>query len=282
MFEEIKDLQQKELEILKELKRVCDANESTYFLAFGTLIGAARHQGFIPWDDDIDVCMNYPDYEKFEEVCETQLKEGFFLQTRDTDPEAGLSFNTLRMDNTTLITDFTADRDSHHGIKIDIYPIYNIADDTILRTFQLGCARMYMLLEAGTVPKNHGQMLKRVGGIVLSVIKGDTRERLKDFCRRSMARYENKATRKKALLFSYKSCQRLYRSEWFTKKTELPFEGEPYSVPVGYKQFLTAVYGDYMKLPPVEQQGIKLEHIIKYDTEKSYKEYKGTLYCVEK
>ena len=76
MFEEVRDLQAKELILLKELRRICDANNITYFLAYGSLIGAVRHHGFIPWDDDVDVCMNYPDYMKFKEVCFMVVKFG--------------------------------------------------------------------------------------------------------------------------------------------------------------------------------------------------------------
>lgn len=173
MFEEVKELQEKELYLLKELKKICDRNEITYFLAYGSLLGAVRHQGFIPWDDDIDVCMNYSDYLKFEKVCEKELGSDFFLQTRDTEPDAGLSYNKLRLNNTTLIIDYMADRDINHGINIDIYPIYNVADNSLMRSIQFAFAVLYMLLEAQQVPQNHGKIIQIVSKGILLMVKGN-------------------------------------------------------------------------------------------------------------
>ena len=87
----LRKLQLKEYEILKELKRVCEENGIEYSLFAGTLIGAVRHNGFIPWDDDLDVAMTVPNYLKMIEVCNNGgLSGGFYLQTPDNQPEAGL------------------------------------------------------------------------------------------------------------------------------------------------------------------------------------------------
>lgn len=280
MFEEVKGLQEKELILLKELKRICEKYNITYYLAYGTLIGAVRHKGFIPWDDDIDVCMNYTDYLRFEQACKKDLKKEFFLQTRDTDSNAGLSYNKLRLNNSTMIVDYMADRDMNHGISIDIYPIYNISDSAIGRKMQNISAAFYMLLEAGQTPKNHGKLMQIISTVVLFFVRGKFRTCLKNFCHSYMAKYEKKKTKCKALLYGNMAvCRMVYPAEIFEKGTELEFESEMFSVPVGYREFLTKEYGDYMKLPPVEEQGVKLEHILKLDTETPYLKYKGTYYC---
>lgn len=96
MYEEIQPLHERQYEILEEFKRVCDENNLTYYLAFGTLLGAVRHQGFIPWDDDIDTGIPYSDYNRLESLYkEGKFKEGFFLQTAATDPNSGTTYYKL-------------------------------------------------------------------------------------------------------------------------------------------------------------------------------------------
>lgn len=280
MVEEIKELQEKELILLKELKRICEKNKITYFLAYGTLLGAVRHQGFIPWDDDIDVCMNYKDYLRFEQACKKDLHDPFFLQTRDTDPQAGLSYDKLRLSNTTLLIDYMTDRDMNHGINIDIYPIYNVADNRLMRKIQLLSAAIYMLLETQQAPENHGKGMRMVSQTVLFFFRGERRKRLKERCHRYMARYEDKNTQYKAMLFgNLMYCTHTYPAGVFEKAMNLKFEDDEFSVPTGYKEYLKSFYGDYMKMPPEEERGVKLDHILKIDTETPYKAYKGILYC---
>ncbi len=85
MHDEIRPLQLKQLQLLKELKRVCEANKLTFFLAYGTMIGAVRHKGFIPWDDDVDVFMPYEDWIKLETYHKYDFTPPYFLQSRRTD-----------------------------------------------------------------------------------------------------------------------------------------------------------------------------------------------------
>lgn len=283
MYEEIKPLQQRQLEILKELKRVCEKNNITYFLAYGSLIGAVRHHGFIPWDDDIDVCMNYPDYVRFENVCKRDLLPGFFLQSKNTEPNTGVDYMKLRMDNTTFILDKTVDKDIHQGINIDIYPIYNVADGKFARKIQLVNAAVYMLLEVGEAPRNHGGLMSIGSSVLLTVFRGKFRQIVKEYCYRQMAQYEGVRTKRKALMFgNMKICRQTYPAEYFEEAVVLPFEDDNFTAPGGYDGFLTSYYGDYMMLPPIDERGVKLEHIMKIDTENSYKKYKGILYCVNR
>ena len=283
MYEEIQPLHEKQYEILEELKRVCDKNGLMYYLAFGTLLGAIRHKGFIPWDDDIDTGMPIADYRKLEKLFEKgEFKEGFFLQTANTDPNSGQTYYKLRSDDTTFIVKPQAHRDMHHGIDIDIYPLYNVADNKILREIQALHAVMYMLLEVGEIPQNNGGFMKAAGAVILFLIRGKTRERYKKFCLRYMARYEGKNTKYKAHFYgNLNRCRRIYPAEVFEKTIPMQFETDTFSVPVGYDYFLKKFYGDYMKMPPVEKRGVKLDKLAKIDTEHSYLDYKGTYYCVK-
>ena len=284
MYDDIQPLHEKQYEILKELKRVCDENGLTYFLAYGTLIGAVRHKGFIPWDDDIDTGMPLSDYRKLQDLFITgAFNDRFFLQSPITDPDSGATYYKLRMDGTTFIVGPQDDRDMHHGINIDIYPLYNMADNQILRRIQLFHAAMYLLMEVDRIPQNNGTLMKILGKIILTGIPKGIRNTYKQFCHQRMAQYENKKTKYKAFLFgNLRVCKRLYPAEAFERTITMKFEGDEFSVPAGYDLILRKVYGDYMQLPPEDQRGVKLDKVTKIDTEQPYSVYKGAYYCKNK
>lgn len=281
MYEEIKGLQNVELQILKELKRVCEKNNLMYSLAQGSLLGAVRHGGFIPWDDDIDVMMNYRDYVALKEACARDLGKDFFLQTVENEPESGLTFYKLRLSTTTYILDKTVNKDINQGINIDIYPVYNVADNKFMRVIQIIMMAVYFLFCEQHVPQNHGIFMAICSRMILFVFRGKQREKIKDFCHNYMARYEGKRTKYKALLCGNLSCYRtISPASCFDNTIPKRFVDEYFPVIAEYDMFLRRVYGDYMKLPPEEEQGLKLDHIVKFDTETSYQEYKGKLYCI--
>lgn len=126
MFNEDKTIaaaQKVMLEMLLEVHRICVENNITYWLEGGTLLGALRHKGFIPWDDDIDISMPRKDYERFLKVAEKELDAKYFLQTRDIEPAFPWNIAKIRKHNTLLIeTGENGDENYHHGIFIDIIP----------------------------------------------------------------------------------------------------------------------------------------------------------------
>lgn len=124
----VRKLQQAQKTILLELDRVCRKLDLPYCLAFGSSLGAVRHHGFIPWDDDIDVYMRIQDLEKLQENADL-FNAGYFLQHHESDSEYGLMITRLRNSNTTLIEKTEIDRDINHGIFIDIYPLFNSPKD---------------------------------------------------------------------------------------------------------------------------------------------------------
>lgn len=283
MFEEIRPLQLKQLQILKELKRVCEKNHLTYFLGFGTLLGAIRHEGFIPWDDDVDVCMNYKDYVALDDACKRDLGEGYFLQSDKSDPASHMTYKKLRLNATTLIHEDYAHKDMHHGIGIDIYPVFHVADEEKARKKQIRCAILYLLLVVGEPPRNHGKLLKYGSAVMLTLLRGKLGEKVKEHCYREMTKYENVDTKCRAMFYgNINNCRRVYPAEYFQGTVLKRFEDDEFSVPEKYDEYLTFRYGDYMKLPPVEEQGVKLDHLLKIDTENSYLTYKGIYYCAKK
>jgi len=280
----LSQLHGKQYEILEELKRVCDAHGLVYFLTCGTLLGAVRHKGFIPWDDDIDVLMPILDCQKLESLFSRgAFRERFFLQTPTTDPGCKMPFFRLRMNGTTFVLKGHVHKDIHHGISIDIYPLYNVPDSRFMRKVQAFHAAAYALLELGVPPKNQGSASKTIANTLLFLLRGRLRTWYKNRCHRLMACYEGAKTARKAYWGGNLAIwSQTYPSGIFDHPVPLQFEKGFFSVPCGYDEFLKRKYGDYMALPPPEKRGVKLEDsVAKIDLEKSYLEYKGTVYCVD-
>ncbi len=116
------DIQKEELRILIEFDRICRKHNIKYSLSYGTLIGAIRHQGFIPWDDDIDVGMLREDYEVFLEKGQKLLQSDLFLQTCYTDPKYPQVYAKIRKNNTSFVETTVKNIQMHHGIYIDVFP----------------------------------------------------------------------------------------------------------------------------------------------------------------
>ena len=125
-MKDLATIQRNELIILKEIKRICDKHQITYYLSSGTLLGAIRHGGFIPWDDDIDIEMPLLDYRRFLKLCETELDNRFFLQNYKTDPNDHQAFTKIRMNNTTFMPVHHKHHHIHHGFWVDVFPVVKL------------------------------------------------------------------------------------------------------------------------------------------------------------
>jgi lipopolysaccharide cholinephosphotransferase len=132
----IRAVQKVELEILLEFDGVCKENNIKYHLFAGTLLGAIRHNGFIPWDDDIDVCMLRGDFEKFLTIGQECLGKDYFLQTYETDKNYINQFAKIRKNNTIFLQRDVVGTDIHQGFYIDIFPFDNVEPHTFVGKIQ--------------------------------------------------------------------------------------------------------------------------------------------------
>jgi lipopolysaccharide cholinephosphotransferase len=135
---EMKELWAVELDLLAEFDRVCKKNSITYTADGGTLLGAVRHHGFIPWDDDIDIAMLRSDYEKLNGIAKEEFKDPYFWQTEETDPGSMRGHAQLRNSNTTGMLKSELDRNImyNQGVFIDVFPFDNVPDDSVARQQQ--------------------------------------------------------------------------------------------------------------------------------------------------
>lgn len=275
MYEEIKPLQNVELEILKEFDRICKKHKLKYFLGFGTCLGAVRHHGFIPWDDDIDVIMPLEDYDKLENVYRDEFADPYFLQSYESEPKSGLCYKKLRRSDTTLLVESMAGKDINQGINIDIYPFYHLADGGFSRKWQYLNTMFWMLMVKDQVPKNHGGLYGKVSALLLKLIPDSCKPKIRRAAYKNMTKHESRNTENVFFaLGNVGVMKEKYGSRWFKDSVILQFEDGFFPVPSGYKDYLEMRYGaSYMELPPESEQGVKLNDIIAWNAEIPYFEY---------
>lgn len=254
---DIKKLKQIELKILEQFINICNKENLKYYVLGGTMLGAVRHKGFIPWDDDIDVGMPRDDYEKFLNVAQKYLPKEYFLQTHVTDMEYPLNFAKIRNSNTTFIETSLNKCNINHGVFIDIfpldyYPTNNIKSiffdiyNTIL-SFRISNVFNLENINYPFYKKIIRKTISSILKIIYPNIKSALQKREKLF----------KLVRESSLVINYCGAwgkKEMVPVEWYGKGIEMQFENLTIKVPTYYDKWLTQVYGNYMQLPPKEKQ----------------------------
>ena len=271
-------MQGKQLEMLHELDRVCKKNNLRYALSSGTCLGAVRHGGFIPWDDDIDVYMSWADAEKLVK-CQDDFDSKYFVQSYKTDPQFPSSHYRLCDSSTSCFLEETRGLDVNHGIFIDIYIYYPYPDNKFLAQKIILDSFIYRILVAGRGPKNHGKLAKVLGEIVPNVYKGTRRnKKIKEI------ENEYKYNGGKHYVATYfgrdvtltKSI--IYPVEWFQKPCYLQFEDMNVPCPGNPHEYCKLQYGDnYMQLPPEDKRHIHHDFIY-FSVNEPYTKFKGKYY----
>lgn len=252
---DLRELQLEQITVLDELKRVCVKHGLKFYLAYGSCLGALRHHGFIPWDDDIDVLMPVKDYDKLMKLS-GEFKDNFFLQNYETDPEFKLAISRVRKRGTACVEEKDLDEKCHQGIFVDIYPQYAYPDNKLSRLKIIISSIIYRILLLNSAPKNHGKAVKLAGNLMLRLFSIGGRENNIRRMRKNLRKYRN--TKYVADLYGMDlTLTRVikYRSGWFAKPKWVEFEGRKMPVPTHALKFLKERYGDdCMEMPPLEKQ----------------------------
>ena len=265
-----------ELEMLERFDQVCKMHGLTYWAFYGTLLGAVRHQGFVPWDDDIDLVMFRDDYERLKTVASREFREPYFFQDAYTDRRIW-ALSKIRDSRTTGI-EFRDLRDFHQGIFIDIFPLDSVAEENHEESAGLRDTQG-LLWSMVTDPINVLLLLKRelLEGkrkpsdiqIFLEIAEKDVRERFRLFEEFNLTHFgetgEVNYITYDLIPCNYKSVRR----DWFRETQYLPFEHLMIPVPGEYDKILTRCYGDYHQLV---RGGTAHENII-LDPDIPYEEY---------
>ena len=253
---DMRRLQEVQLELLDELQRVCEKNQIPFYLAAGSCIGAVRHRGFIPWDDDIDTFMYADDADRLFAHAD-DFGEGFFLQNTVTDPGYGYSIARLRKRGTACLEADEKDDNCHHGIFLDIYLLYYYPKTRLQRALMVERGLRRNILLRNKAPQNHGRLIRTIGDLILLPYRNKSRRDKKTAALTEKIR-QYKNTEDLVILYGMDiSLKRIisYKSAWFGKPKMLQFEGRTVPVATDPDAYLSCRYGaDYMQLPPPEKR----------------------------
>lgn len=271
-----------QLDLVLQLKRVCEKYNLRYFMYAGTLIGAVRHQGYIPWDDDFDIIMPRADYDKLKAVAETEFQEPYFFQTNENTPSffSG-NLSRLRNSNTTAVEYWDVERKGNWGIWIDIIALDFLYEDPEKRRKQMEqisyYQRLNLLKTYGTNFWGYHDLTPAQKEVYAEIAEASDREwLLKKFdeacktCDETEAFYVGSFTRYNNI--DYYKC---WYKEDFEDSVPMMFEGIELPAPIGYDRFLHMSRGKYLDLPPIEKRVPKHEGI--YDPERPYEELQKRL-----
>lgn len=275
---DIKKLWAVELDLLSTVKKICDKHDIRYFAIGGTLLGAVRHRGFIPWDDDVDIGMLYDDYQRFIEIAADELQYPYFLQCYITEQEASPLIARVRRTDTTGCTDWEYNNvryDFNLGIFIDVFPLFYVPDNSFEKWYQdkklnimAWAMHGYDLLRSkklvGIKLKKQDKLYCMIWKIVSLFTDYKTYE--KRYIK--VCNMKKKATGKVGLTSYYRKEVYRWPTAVFRDCVELPFENTSISCPIGYEQYLDKQYGDWRT--PVKGGANHAMKVI--DTEESYKD----------
>lgn len=262
-------LQLKILDIVKVIDKLCRDNDIEYYILYGSALGAIRHKGFIPWDDDFDIGMTYDNYIRFLEICEKKLdKDKYYVQTPTKEKNYYLSFSKIRDITTTLIEEENKDIDIVRSVYVDVFPLVGVPNNKFKENI-LKINRAFMLSANKNIINN--KILSKIFNGILKI-----------FGRKRILKYSSK----RCFKYNTKDCnywcsiadgdgfeQNKLKKNIYGKPKYIDFEDIKLPVPEKTDAYLKNIYGDYMKIPSKEQIKAR-EHTPYYlDLNMPYTEY---------
>jgi lipopolysaccharide cholinephosphotransferase len=269
-------LQDKILEIAVYIDEICDQHGIDYCLMGGSALGAKRHAGFIPWDDDLDIFMTPDNYEKFRDVFSHYGDhEKYYLQEYGHRNNGMVTVPKLRLNNTTYIEELTKDWKIHQGIFVDIFILHTCPDSTVFQLWQCFWAKCVVVKGMSMRNYNRQHGLRQM---LLSVSKMLPQKLMIDYALNQVYRFRS-CNSKFYCNFLGKAVYKkgLYLREWFEHTEKVPFEKTHLRVPTGLHEFLTERFGDYMTLPSEDR--IRWEqHALKWNIYEGFLKYTNNKY----
>lgn len=261
----LRELQLTELEILKKVHEVCEQNGITYYFVGGTLLGAMRHKGFIPWDDDLDIAMPRHDYNRFLALCQDgALGEKYYLQHTVTDPEYWLPFAKVRKNNTLFDEDSYKNIETHKGIFIDIFPLdYCKKNSGII--FNLRAKTIKKISYIIQMRKLSRPTVGPITSLLFQITKPLTIKQLSEFHDYLCSRFDNGS-----YLINYGSNYKYQKQtmvrDIYEPAVKVEFEDAEFYAPNQPIRYLESLFKNWKQLPPEEERRNHNPSIIIFDT----------------
>lgn len=262
---EINELQKIQLSMLKDFDAVCQKHRISYQLFSGTALGAVRHKGFIPWDDDIDVVMLREDYERFFDSASKELDSNKYYVQREFSEHWPMFFSKLRLNGTTYIEKYHShDARIHQGIYIDIFPCDNLSDSRLMQNLQYIASKIVIAKSLYARGYETNSTVKKCFMQFCRILPTEPFKRL-------CIRRNNSSSLKVHTFFGggKKFERSIFLREWFEQSVKMRFEDSEFPVSAHYDEMLRVMYGDYMVMPTLEQRVCK-RHAAIVDINKPY------------
>lgn len=280
---EVTEIQEKLLGILLYFQDFCKEHQLGFVLAGGTALGAVRHKGFIPWDDDLDVFMLREDYEKLADLWARDADSSRFACVRSDDRiNIHHAATEIKDSNTTFINRHSVDVDMNQGLMIDVIPLDGVKEGNLSSLWQKVWSMVFCCFNFQRLPEHKGRLTYQATKIALGLVRGfRTRYRIwkfaeKQFAVSDLSRHPYVAS----FIEGTTIMKQHFPKEWFENPAYLEFEGHLMPVAADYDSYLRISYGDYMELPPVEERICRHDAVF-VDLNNCYLKYKGIEYCTK-
>lgn len=252
----LRQLQMIELEMLVEVDRICKKCGIKYNIIAGTLLGAVRHKGFIPWDDDADIALLRPEYEKFRKACKTELDTGrFYFQDHRNTPGYRWGYGKLRRKDTLFLRANQEHMPYSQGVFIDIFPLDGVPDCYLFRcmhNFQCFCVRKILWSAVGRIADSN----KFIRIWYSFLYKIPDRPLFRYYHRMIIRSNRHRTKMVRILMFPTPNREYGYLRKWYEESREIEFENCFFSGIKQYEQYLRFKFGHYLELPSAEERKV--------------------------
>lgn len=254
--EMLRKIQLTQLEMLIEVDRICKKCGIRYNIIAGTLLGAVRHGGYIPWDDDADVAMLRPEYEKFRKTCKTELDNSrFYFQDHRNTEGYRWGYGKLRRKDTLFLREHQEHMPYEQGIFIDVFPLDGVPDNYFRRSMQnleCFCVRKLLWARVGKIAEKNFWK-RQLYALLDRIPEQDIFRHYRKMVRRANRR---KTRMVRILTFPTPNDEWGYYRCWYENSADTEFEGVVFQGIKDYDSYLSFKFGNYMELPPVEERKV--------------------------
>lgn len=249
-------LREIEKDMLREIDRICRAHDIKYFISYGTMLGAVRHGGFIPWDDDVDVAMLRSEFEKFRQIAPKELNERFSYESHTNHNGYHYFFDRISARDTYFASKYSDDYEMHKGISVDIFVVDNVpANPKAAYRFWKGLMRRRMLMNVrwkNTARRDKAYLLSK---LLLPILRLRSMDSYSRSYEKAVRKYERRDTGWVMPASSDHKYRGTFPVETFSETLPYRFDDVDTFIPVGYQDFLKAWYTEnYMDMLPLSEQ----------------------------